>query len=154
MNKSKLSLVVYVAGYYSGWRKSLYESGPFDSFSGEYRLARLMNTSPNIQWWHRLHSYHNAYIYYNPKDQYFPDYVVLDKDDIYWIIDGKAKRGRDENSAQAKRKAAETLVRRLAIEDAFAGQHWGYLIAYEDDIEKAESWDDLKSFSQPVSNVT
>lgn len=140
--------------YYSGWRKSLYESESFDSFSGEYQLARLMNTSPNIQWWHRLHSYHNAYIFYNPKDRYFPDFVALDKDDIYWIIEGKAKRGRDEDSVQAKRKAAESLVRRLAIEDAFAGQHWGYLIAYEDDIEKAESWDDLKSFSQPVSNVT
>jgi len=140
--------------YYSGWRKSLYESESFDSFSGEYQLARLMNTSPNIQWWHRLHSYHNAFIYYNPKDRYFPDFVALDKDDIYWIIEGKAKRGRDEDSVQAKRKAAETLVRRLTIEDAFAGQHWGYLIAYEDDIEKAESWDDLKSLSQPVSNVT
>ena len=140
--------------YYSGWRKSLYESESFDSFSGEYQLARLMNTSPNIQWWHRLHSYHNAFIYYNPKDRYFPDFVALDKDDIYWIIEGKSKRGRDEDSVQAKRKAAESLVRRLAIEDAFAGQHWGYLIAYEDDIEKAESWDDLKSFSQPVSNVT
>lgn len=139
--------------YYSGWRKSLYESESFDSFSGEYQLARLMNISPNIQWWHRLHSYHNAYIYYNPKDRYFPDFVALDKDDIYWIIEGKAKRGRDEDSVQAKRKAAETLVRRLAIEDGFAGQHWGYLIAYEDDIAKAESWEDLKSFSQPVSNV-
>jgi len=90
----------------------------------------LMNTSPNIQWWHRLHSFHNAYIYYNPKDRYFPDFVSLDKDDIYWIIEGKAKRGRDEDSVQAKRKAAETLVRRLTIEYALTGQNFCYLIAY------------------------
>lgn len=139
--------------YYSGWRKSLYESESFDSYTGEYQLARLLNISPNIQWWHRLHSYHNAFIYYNPKDRYFPDFVALDIDGVHWIIEGKAKRGRDEDSVQAKRKAAEALIRKLAIEDAFSGQHWGYLIAYEDDIEKAESWDDLKTLAQPVSNV-
>lgn len=148
------SQTAFVRGrYYSGWRKSLYESESFDSFTGEYQLARLLNTSPSIQWWHRLHSYHNAYIYYNPKDRYFPDFVALDKDDVYWIIEGKAKQGRDDEIVQAKRKAAESLVRRLSIEEAFSGQHWGYLIAYEDDIAKAESWDDLKTLAQPVSNL-
>ena len=144
----------FVAGrYYSGWRKSLYEAESFDSFSGEYQLARLMNTSPSIQWWHRLHSYSNAYIYYTSRDRYFPDFVALDKDGVYWIIEAKSVRGRDDEIVQAKRKAAESLVRRLASEDAFAGQHWGYMIAYEDDIEKADSWDDLKTLAHPVSNL-
>lgn len=138
---------------YSGWFKSLYEEESFDSYTGEYQLARLMNTSPSIEWWHRLHTNDNAFIYYTSKDRYYPDFVALDKEGVHWIIEGKDKRGRDDEKVQAKRKAAESLIRKLSIEDAFAGQHWGYLIAYEDDIAKADSWDDLKTLSQPESNV-
>lgn len=138
--------------FYRGWFKSLYETESFDSYTGEYQLARLMNTSPNIVWWHRLHPYHNACVYYNAKDRYFPDFVALDKEGVYWIIEGKDKRGRDNETVQAKRKAAEALVRRLAACPDYAGQYWGYLIAYEDDIEKSDSWDDLKALAQPVSN--
>lgn len=49
----------------------------------------------------------------------------------------------------------EALARvpELAAEDAFANQAWGYLIAYEDDIAKSDSWDDLKTLAQPVSNT-
>ena len=76
----------------------------------------------------------------------------MDRDGVQWIIEGKDKRGRDNEIVQKKRKAAEALVRRLAAEKAYEGQHWGYMIAYEDDIEKSDSWDDLKALSQPVSN--
>ena len=92
--------------------------------------------------WHRLHLYHNACVYYNARDRYFPDFVALDKEGVYWIIEGKDKRGRDNETVQAKRKAAEALVRRLAACSDYAGQYWGYLIVYEDDIEKSDSWDD------------
>ena len=54
---------------------------------------------------------------------------------------------------QKKRKAAEDVVHRLIGEDAFAGQAWGYLIAYEDDIKGSDSWNDLKAKAQPVSNA-
>lgn len=138
---------------YSGWFKSLFAEEFFDSYSGEYELARLLNTSPNITWWHRLHPHDGAYIYYTARDRYFPDFVALDADGVYWIIEGKSQRGRDDATVQAKRKAAEALVRRLAAEDAFADQSWGYLIAYEDDIAKSDSWDDLKTLAQPVSNT-
>lgn len=137
---------------YSGWFKSLFEEESFDSYSGEYELARLLNTSPHVVWWHRLHPQNMAYIYYTAKDRYFPDFVVLDDAGTHWIVEGKDKRGRDDAKVQAKRKAAEKLVRRLAIDPNFVGQTWGYLVAYEDDIKKADSWDDLKTLAQPVSN--
>lgn len=54
---------------------------------------------------------------------------------------------------QAKRLAAERVVHRLIGEDDFANQKWGYLIAYEDDIQSSESWNDLKAKSQPISNA-
>ena len=138
---------------YSGWFKSLYAEESFDSYSGEYELARLLNTSPHIVWWHRLHPYDGAYIYYNAKDRYFPDFVACDDAGVYWIIEGKDQRGRDDDKVQAKRKAAESLVRRLLTVEEYENQYWGYLIAYEDDIGKADSWDDLKTLSQPVTNI-
>lgn len=138
---------------YGGWFKSLFTAESFDSYTGEYVLAKLLNTSPEIVWWHRLHPRDEAFVYYNAKDRYFPDFVALDKSGVYWIIEGKSERGRDDAQVQAKRKAAESLVRRLAAEDAYADQNWGYMIAYENDTAKAESWNDLKSCSQPVSNA-
>ncbi|MDO4411708.1 DEAD/DEAH box helicase [Cutibacterium sp.] len=138
---------------YRGWFKSLFAEESFDSFTGEYQLARLLNTSPGIVWWHRLHSQDQAFVYYNAKDRYYPDFVALDTNGVHWIIEGKSERGRDDAQVQAKRKAAEALVRRLIAENAYAGQHWGYLIAYEQDTARADSWDDLKAFASPVSNV-
>lgn len=137
---------------YSGWFKSLYAEESFDSYTGEYMLARLLNTSPRIVWWNRLHPFMGAYIYYTPKDRYFPDFVALDDEGTYWIIEGKDARGRDDEKVQAKRKAAEQLVRKLAIDDVFSSSHWGYLIAYEDDIAKSDSWNDLLALAQPVTN--
>ena len=55
-------------------------------------------------------------------------------------------------SGYKKRKAAESLVRRLIAIEEYVDQKWGYLIAYEDDIAKSDSWDDLKTFAQPVCN--
>lgn len=138
---------------YGGWFKSLFAEESFDSFTGEYQLARLLNTSPGIVWWHRLHPQDQAFVYYNAKDRYFPDFVVLDTNGVHWIIEGKDERGRDDARVQAKRKAAEALVRRLVAQDAYAGQHWGYLIAYEQDTARADSWEDLKAFASPVSNA-
>ncbi|MDU4944684.1 MAG: DEAD/DEAH box helicase family protein [Varibaculum cambriense] len=138
---------------YGGWFKSLFAEESFDSYTGEYVLAKLLNTSPGIEWWHRLHPQGGAFVYYNSKDRYFPDFVARDSDGVYWIIEGKSERGRDDDQVQAKRKAAESLVRRLIAEDAYADQNWGYLIAYENDTARADSWEDLKAFSQPVTNV-
>lgn len=137
---------------YGGWFKSWVEAESFDSYTGEYELAKLLNTSPNIVWWQRLHPGEGAFIYFNSKDRYFPDFVALDDEGVHWIIEGKSARGRDDQVVQDKRHAAESLVRRLTAEDAFSGQHWGYLIAYEDDIAKSDSWSDLKALAQPVSN--
>lgn len=138
--------------FYGGWFKSLFEAESFDSYTGEYLLARLLNTSPHIVWWQRLHPQEHTYIYYNPRDRYLPDFVAMDDQYEYWIIEGKDARGRDDETVQAKRRAAESVVVKMLGNEHFAGQKWGYLIAYEDDIKTSDSWDELKAKSQPVSN--
>lgn len=136
--------------FYSGWFKSLFEIESFDSYTGEYLLAKLLNTSANIEWWHRLHSHDNAFIYYNAKNRYFPDFVAKDKNGVYWIIEGKNEAGKNDSIVQAKKKAAEAVVVRLLGQPDFKGQKWGYLVAYEDDVQSSDSWNDLKIKSQPV----
>ena len=138
--------------FYKGWFKSFFESEAFDSYSGEYLLAKLLNTSPNIAWWHRLQRRDNAYIYFNAKDRYFPDFVAQDNEGRLWIIEGKSEAGRDDDVVQAKRRAAEEVVVRLIAHDDFEGQKWGYLIAYENDVQASDTWDDLKTKAQPITN--
>lgn len=78
--------------FYGPWVKSIYEYESFDSYSGEYALANLLDISPDIRWWQRLHPSDNAYIFYTAKDKYFPDFVVCDTDGMHWIVEGKGKR--------------------------------------------------------------
>lgn len=139
--------------FYGDWRKSLFQVESFDSFSGEYEVARLLDTSPQIAWWLRLHTTMGASIKYNLHDSYYPDFVAQDTDGTYWIIEGKDARGRNDDIVQAKRKAAEEVVRYLVTRDEYADQAWGYLIAYEDDVASSGSWADLKAKAQPVTNA-
>lgn len=139
--------------FYGDWRKSLFQVESFDSFSGEYELARLLDTSPQIAWWLRLHTSMGASIKYNLQDSYYPDFVARDTDGTYWIIEGKDARARSDDTVQAKRKAAEEVVRYLVTQDEYADQAWGYLIAYEDDVASSGSWADLKVKARPVTNA-
>lgn len=136
--------------WYSGWFKSLFEIESFDSWTAEYQLARLLNVSPNIVWWKRLHQAEGASIQYNLKQHYFPDFVVCDTNGTYWIVEGKDTRGRNDDEVQSKRKAAEQMVVKLLAHHSFEDQSWGYLIAYEDDVKQADTWDDLKTLAGPV----
>lgn len=139
--------------FYRGWTNSLFECESFDSYTGEFLLAKLLLTSPHIVWWHRLHVTDRASIAYTAKDNYFPDFVALDDAGVHWIIEGKSQNGVNDETVQLKRKAAEAVLPRLLVEDDFIDQRWGCLIAYEDDIKSSDSWDDLKAKSHPVSNV-
>jgi type III restriction enzyme len=137
--------------FYGDWHKSLFLAESFDSYTGEYLLAKLLDTSPHIIWWQRLHVSYGAYVYYNAKDRYYPDFVALDDTKTHWIIEGKDARGRDDELVQKKRRAAESVVVQLLGDERFEGQPWGYLIAYEDDICSSDSWSDLKAKSRPVT---
>lgn len=136
--------------HYGGWVRSVFDAVSFDSYSGEYALALLMDKSPDIRWWYRLQARDQASIAFTPRDRYFPDFMALDTDGVHWIIEGKADSGVTDEVVQAKRRAAEQHVRQLLGEPDFSGQRWGYLLAYEGEVSKAQSWRDLVSSSSPV----
>ena len=129
--------------YYGPWAKGLFEAASFDSFSGEYLLAEILNFDPDVTWWKRLYKHEGAVVAYTPQNDYYPDFVVRTKDGTHWIIEGKSQRGRDDQTVQRKKEAAEKTIRLLAGKPDYLNQTWGYLIAYEDDIAKADSLADL-----------
>lgn len=136
--------------FYGDWAKGLFPAASFDSWSGEYLLAMKLNYSEDIVWWKRLYSRDRASIAYSTRDNYYPDFVALDQTGIYWIIEGKADRGKDDDIVDAKRKAAVALVNKLISEPKFEDTRWGYLIAYESDVKGTESWADLRRVSNPT----
>lgn len=131
------------AEYYGTWKKDLFEAARFDSFTGEYRLAALLDLDPNVVWWKRIYAHEGARVAYTPHNSYVPDFVVYDKDGTHWIVEAKENRGRDDERVQTKRAAAERVVRQLVGMPEYEDQTWGYLIAYEDDIASSDSWADL-----------
>lgn len=59
------SRVQFVARqHYGEWNASMFSSESFDSYSGEFMLAELLDKSPDITWWKRLYRHEQAYIYY------------------------------------------------------------------------------------------
>lgn len=144
-NSTKSSTGFKEREYYGPWTKGLFEAASFDSFSGEYRLAEILNFDPEVTWWKRLYKHEGAVVAYSPQNDYYPDFVVRTTDGTHWIIEGKSQRGRDDQTVQRKKEAAEKTIRLLAGKSDFLNQSWGYLIAYEDDIAKADSLADLLS---------
>ncbi|MEW1938459.1 DEAD/DEAH box helicase family protein [Dietzia maris] len=131
---------------YEPWNLSLFSAVPFDSYSGEYRLAELADKSEGVSWWKRLLPHDKAKIAYTVRDNYYPDFVVYDKTDaIHWIVEAKAANKRDEENVEQKRVATDQLVTELIGDERFSDERWGYFIAYEDDIAAVSSWSELKA---------
>ncbi|MEH6821783.1 MAG: DEAD/DEAH box helicase family protein [Dietzia psychralcaliphila] len=136
--------------HYGQWNSSMFTAESFDSYSGEFMLAELLDTSPHIRWWKRLYEHEKAYMAYSLDRRYFPDFAAEDSDGRIWIIEGKSDAGRDDGVVQLKRSAAEKTIRRLRTQEQFIGKSYGYLIGYESDIASSDSWSDLRAKASPV----
>lgn len=136
--------------HYGEWNASMFSAESFDSYSGEFKLAELLDKSPKIVWWKRLYRHEGAYMYYTVKDRYFPDFAAFDTDGRLWIIEGKSELGRSDSVVQAKKSAAENTIRRMNTHSNFVGKLYGYLIGYESVIAASESWSDLVEQSKPA----
>lgn len=136
---------------YEPWNRSLFPAVPFDSYSGEYKFAELADKSSSVSWWKRLLPADDAKIAYTVRDDYYPDFVVYDQTDgVHWIVEAKAANKRDDPNVAAKRIATEQLVTELLGHEQFQDVQWGYFIAYDDDIAKVDSWEELKQRSSLV----
>lgn len=136
--------------HYGSWLASMFTAESFDSYSGEFQLAELLDKAAEIEWWKRLYPHDAASIAYTLIDNYHPDFVAMDRDGVLWIIEGKSNAGRDDETVQKKKGAAEDTVLRLQADSRFDEHRYGYLIAYESDIAKSGSWSELCGRTDPV----
>lgn len=139
--------------FYDDWNRGMFSAVNFEAYATELHIARLLDKSAQIQWWTRLVTSDGARIEYNRGKGYHPDFVAYDTDGVYWIIEGKADKGRDDQIVQDKRAAAVRVLREMEILPECKDTPWGYLIAYQQDVGRAESWSDLRSWSAPERMV-
>jgi type III restriction enzyme len=141
----------FVRGYpYSGWAKSFYDINTFDSYSAEFHLAEILEAaqSPEIKAWLRINPDVPLYIPYKSgaiTRNYLPDFIVIDLNGVYWIVEGKADSEMDDLTVIAKRDAAREWVNTVnASSDVH--QRWAYLLVSESMVKNASgSWANLKA---------
>jgi type III restriction enzyme len=78
---------------------------------------------------------------------YVPDFVVIDDDDVHWIIEGKSDSETSSPTALLKRDAAQEWVSTVNGA-AVVSQRWAYLLASESLVTASTSWAALKTAAQ------
>ena len=128
--------------WYSGWTRSILPIASFDAKTTEFRIAAILDGSTNIDWWLRLRLDDSAYIELDTGARYYPDFIALDSEGRYWLIEGKSDDSAQRIDVQAKKAAAEEWSR-FANDDGRFGS-WTYLFCTESAIKNSHgSWEAL-----------
>ncbi|MEO3892696.1 DEAD/DEAH box helicase family protein [Nonomuraea sp. B5E05] len=141
----------FTRGYpYSGWTRSVYEINAFDAYSTEFRLAGLFDVSPGVKAWARINEtvpIRITYLSGAVQRVYEPDFIVIDDQVTYWIVEGKSDSDMTSARVIAKRDAARAWIATVNASDN-VHDRWGYLLASESVIASASTWAALKSGAQ------
>lgn len=132
---------------FTGWRKNVMPVAKFDARSTEWAIAHILEAANDIQWWLRLASRGDAFIR-TDGGHYYPDFIALDRNGTYWIIEGKADDDTTDTRVQAKKAAAERWARYVRDD----GEHgtWRYMFASESHIRAANNtWAGLLTATNP-----
>ena len=133
----------------AGWYKHSLPIARFDAVSTEWAIALILDKSPNIEHWLRL----------SPQDgvsvqggsgyvRYFPDFVALDVDGIYWLIEGKSDTLANSLSVQDKKASANEWARRASDSELFS-QEWRYMFVTESVLKASgDTWPGLKASAE------
>jgi type III restriction enzyme len=128
--------------WYKGWTKSILPVASFDAKTTEYRLANIMDNSPKIKWWFRLRHEDAAFIELDTGSRYYPDFIAVDVDGVFWVIEGKSDDNAQRQDVQVKKFAAEDCTRFVNDDGRFGT--WRYLFCTESAIRNSHGgWDAL-----------
>jgi len=130
--------------WYGDWDKSLVPAARFDSRTGEFALAHLLDASPTVRWWLRLYVTEGAYIATPTDGRYHPDFIVIDERGVHWLVEAKADSAA-EDDAKVARKAAAAEEWAAAVRAARIFGEWRYLLVTESQIADAPTWAALVS---------
>jgi type III restriction enzyme len=139
---------------YKGWTRSVYEINAFDAYSTEFRLAELFETTAGIKTWVRIDDsvpLRISYLVGAIQREYEPDFIVIDNNDIHWIVEGKRNDEMNHPVVLAKKDAAIAWVATVNS-STNVSQRWGYLLASEAVVAAASSWNALKTATGAFTN--
>lgn len=128
--------------WYGPWDRSLVPYARFDSRTGEFDLAHLLDTSAGVRWWLRLYVADGAYVATETDGKYYPDFIVIDDRGVHWLVEAKSDSAA-EDDAKVARKAVAANEWAAAVRDARVYGEWRYLLVTESQIAAASSWPDL-----------
>ncbi|MFI0570902.1 MULTISPECIES: DEAD/DEAH box helicase family protein [Streptomyces] len=127
--------------WYGEWQKNVENVSSFDARTTEFSLAQMLDSSSQIKWWMRIYTNGPTWIEWEG-GRYFADFIAIDTNGVYWLVEGKADDDANDESVVAKRKAAEAWVEQ--VNDVGAYGQWRYLFATETAIKAANGrWLDL-----------
>lgn len=130
-----------------GWQHNVMPVASFDAGTTEWALAHLLDRDPTIVWWLRVYTNGPAYIP-TTDGSYFPDFIALDTDGTYWLIEGKSDKNANDADVLRKRGAAEQWARSVRDDGQFGT--WRYVFATETHIRGAVgSWAGLLVATNP-----
>lgn len=130
-----------------GWNKSIMPVASFDAGSTEWALAHLLDRDDEITWWLRLYVGEPAYIP-TTDGNYFPDFIAVDRDGTFWLIEGKSDKNANDADVLRKKAAAENWARSVRDDGGFGT--WRFLFATESHIKQAAgSWNSLLVATNP-----
>jgi type III restriction enzyme len=125
--------------WYGGWARSAESAAAFDSYSGEYAFAMRADVSEGVQWWLRLYTSDPAWINREPVGRYYPDFIVIDQENVHWVVETKSDAAaRNDTDVAAKRRDAEAWV--IAVNDSKSFGTWRYLFVTESELKVAMDW--------------
>lgn len=126
--------------WYGGWHKNAEHASAFDSNTGEFALASLLDQSDGVRWWVRLYTTDAAFIRWGSGDtqRYFPDFLVIDDNEVQWVVEAKADASLRNPDVLAKKAAAEAWV--VAVNESKQFGKWRYLLVGETDIKQSPNW--------------
>lgn len=130
-----------------GWTKSLDPAVRFDAKSTELEIARLCEQSPSVAGWLGLNG-QLVYIEMENGARYHPDFVVVDAEEVHWLVEAKADRDAGQPDVRAKREAAEEWTTFVRDHGGFGD--WRHLFVTESLIGQSLSWDELVARAQPL----
>lgn len=133
--------------WYEGWDRSIQPLASFDAGSTEFALAQRFDSSPHVKWWLRVYEPGDAWIERDSGNRYYPDFIVLDTDDVYWVVEGKSDRNSRDIDVLDKKHAAEEWARSVRDEGVFGT--WRYVFASETDIKQSNTWEELLVRTKP-----
>lgn len=129
---------------YLGWKRSLFSQAWFDS-TPERDAAVLIDGDSDVLCWVRLHTNDLPILWNGFKQNYNPDFIVVETSGTHWIVEVKGKDRIGTDDVKQKREAAIRWVQHVNASDAVT-EEWRYLLVSEEDVTAAKgSWKALKA---------